>query len=172
MKKLINKKVLSETLLYHGDIKLPLDWKIDRDQLLLHEVYANIKNQDFIPCKPYDILNLYIIEHLYVEQNLTIENIKNWGTEYNPLETSEPFCHVNYDNILESPDYILLYGVRTKDCIVKIKYDENKNLNKQWNISLEDNKFVMFPSSCTYHIENKQKEKSNFIHCITYKIVK
>ena len=76
MKKLINKKVLSETLLYHGDIKLPLDWKIDRDQLLLHEVYANIKNQDFIPCKPYDILNLYIIEHLYVEQNLTIENKK------------------------------------------------------------------------------------------------
>jgi hypothetical protein len=171
MKKLINKKVLSETSLYYGDIKLPSDWKIDRDQLLLHEVYADTKNQDFIPCPPFDILNSYIIEHCFVEYDLVVENIKSWGTEYNPLETSKPFCHVDYDDVLKSPDYILLYGVRAEDCTVRVKYKDNKYLDKQWNITLENNKFIMFPSSCMYYIENKQKEKSNFIHCITYKIL-
>lgn len=65
MKKLINKKVLSETSLYYGDVKLPSDWKIDRDQILVHEVYADIKRENFMSCKPFDMLNTYVIEHSF-----------------------------------------------------------------------------------------------------------
>ena len=74
-------------------------------------------------------------------------------------------------NLADSADLVLLYGINTLDCKVKINFDDNKNKEKVWNIDLKKNMFVMFPSTNTYSIENNQKNSLNFIQTITYERV-
>ena len=169
MKKFIKKQIITETSLYYGELKMPEGFEIDRDQLLLHQVYSEIKDKDFLICRPFDMLNSYIIEHMYVEYNIELQNRKTWGTEYKPLEKSKMLNHIDYYDLINSTDFVLLYGVRTKECNVTIIYNNNKNLNQEYNIILNSNEYVMFPACCSYYIDNKQKEKSNFIHTINYK---
>lgn len=171
MKKYINKKVITETSLYHGEVVLPEGLVIDRDQFLLHQVYSEMKNKDFVICKPFDILNSYIIEHMLVEHNIALQNMKTWGTEYNPLERSKSLNHVDYNDLNNSSDFVLLYGVRVKDCVVNIIYNNSNNLKSEYSIPLNNNEYVLFPISCSYYINNNQKEKSNFIHTINYKLI-
>ena len=71
-------------------------------------------------------------------------------------------------NLDDSADLVLLYGINTLDCRIKINFDDNKKKGKVWNIYLKKNMFVMFPSTNTYSIENNQKNSLNFIQTITY----
>ena len=168
MKKYINKKVITETSIYHGEVILPENWFIDRDQFLLHQVYSEMKQKDFVVCKPFDMLNAYVSEYMYLEYDIRLENRETWGTEYNPLERSKPLKHIDYYNLHNSRDFVLLYGVRVEDCIINIIYNDNRDLKSEYKIQLKNNEYVLFPTSCSYYIENNQTKKSNFIHTITY----
>ena len=80
---------------------------------------------------------------------------------------------INIDpiNLKNSPDFTLLYGVNVVDCSVKIFYDDNRRKGRSWKTPLENNKFVMFPSTNAYTIINNQKNSLNFIQTITYEYI-
>ena len=73
--------------------------------------------------------------------------------------------------LADSPDFILLYGINTLNCNVKINFDDNKRKGQSWNMDLKKNMFIMFPSTNTYSIQNKQKDSLNFVQTITYERV-
>jgi hypothetical protein len=91
-----------------------------------------------------------------------------FGNIYGANQNSEPLIQVDPVDLRNSPDFTLLYGVKVKDCTVRIFYEDNRRKGRSWDIPLENNKFIMFPSTNLYYIYNNQKEDDNIIQTITY----
>jgi hypothetical protein len=70
-----------------------------------------------------------------------------------------------------APDFTTLYGVKVKDCFVRIHFDDNRRKGRSWDIELKNNMFIMFPSTNMYYITNTQKDSLNFIQTITYEYI-
>ena len=167
----MEKKVLSEIALYHGDVAMPKDWEIDPIDLAHHILHSQLQNKEFLYSKTWDKLNTYIREHIKLEYNINLVNQKTWGNIYSPHETTLPLLNVDPVDLRNSPDYTLLYGVKVKDCNVRINYDDNRKKGRSWDIALTNNKFIMFPSTNMYSISNDQKDSLNFILTITYEFI-
>ena len=90
---------------------------------------------------------------------------------YKPQETTIPLLNIDPVDLRNSPDYTLLYGVKVKNCMVRIYYEDNRRKGKSWDIPLENNKFIMFPSNCMYYLTNNQKDSLNFVKTITYEYI-
>ena len=92
------------------------------------------------------------------------------GDFFNPQESSSPISHLNLVDLKNSPDYIMLYGVDVaKDsCKVVIDYDDNRRKGRTWEIPLETNRFIMFPSTQKYHITKNLSNQINFVLTSTY----
>ena len=86
-------------------------------------------------------------------------------------ELSPPLLNINPVDLRNSPDYVLLYGVKIEDCMVRIYYDDNRRKGGSWDIELKNNMFIMFPSTNMYHITNNQKDSLNFIQTMTYEFI-
>ena len=167
----MQKKVLSEIGLYYGDVTMPKYWEIDQNELAHHILHSNLTNEEFSFSKTWDKLNTYIREHIRLEYSIRLINKKTWGDIYKPQEISTPLLNIDPVDLKNSPDYTLLYGVKVKDCSVRIHYDDNRRAGRSWDISLENNKFIMFPSMQMYYITNNQKDSLNFIQTITYEFI-
>ena len=167
----MDKKVLSEIDLYYGDVTMPKDWEIDPIELAHQILQYQIHNKKFPPSKTWDKLNAYIREHIRLEYNLSLVNKKTWGNIYSPHQTSIPLLNIDPVDLRDSPDYTLLYGVKVKDCSVRIHYDANRRAGRSWDMPLTNNKFIMFPSTQMYYITNHQKDSLNFIQTITYEFI-
>jgi hypothetical protein len=167
----MQKKVLTEQSLYYGDVNMPKDWDIDRDKLQNDILKSVIQNKDFPYSKAWNILNTYLREHIGVKYNFTLINKKMWGDIYKPNETTIPLLTVDPVDLRNSPDYTLLYGVKVKNCFVKIFYDDNRRKNRSWDIELKNNMFIMFPSTNMYYLTNNQKDSLNFVHTTTYEYI-
>ena len=167
----MEKKVLSEIALYYGDIAMPKGFEINRNKLQEDILKSKIKNIKFPYSREWDKLNTYLREHIRVEYEFTLINKKTWGNFYKPEEISIPLLNIDPVDLRNSPDYTLLYGVKVKDCSVRIHYDANRRAGRSWDIPLTNNKFIMFPSTQLYYIENNQKDSLNFIQTITYEFI-
>ena len=167
----MQKKVLSEIALYYGDVAMPKGFEIDRDKLQKDILSSNINNKDFPYSREWDKLNTYLREHINVEYGFSLINKKTWGNVYKPKELSVPLLNIDPVDLRNAPDYTLLYGVNVKDCSVRIHYDDNRRKGRSWDIPLENNKFIMFPSTQMYYITNNQTDSLNFIQTITYEYV-
>ena len=167
----MQKKVLSEQALYYGDVAMPKDWDIDRDRLQEDILKSKIQNIKFPFSRTWDMLNTYIREHINLEYNINLINKDTFGNIYKPGEISQPFINVDPVDLRNSPDFTLLYGVKVKSCMVRIYYDDNRRKGRSWDINLEDNKFILFPSTCLYYLINDQKNSLNFVHTILYEYV-
>jgi hypothetical protein len=66
----------------------------------------------------------------------------------------------------------MLYGVNVaKDsCNVYIEYDDNRRKGRSWVIPLNNNDFVMFPSTQRYHITKNTSQQLNSILTVTYEL--
>ena len=42
---------------------------------------------------------------------------------------------------------------------------------EDWDIPLENNQFIMFPSTNMYYLTNNQKDSLNFVQTITYEYI-
>ena len=164
----MHKKVLSEQVLYYGDVKMPEGWEINALNLCKQLFDSLYHEKDFSFCRDWDKLTTYVREHIRIKYNFSLENKDSWANAYIPNEKTQTLSHVDPMNLADSADLVLLYGINTLDCKVKINFDDNKNKEKVWNIDLKKNMFVMFPSTNTYSIENNQKNSLNFIQTITY----
>jgi len=167
----MQKKVLSEIGLYYGDVAMPKDWEIDPIELSHHILHSNLTNEEFQFSRTWDKLNTYIREHIRLEYNIRLINKKTWGNIYSPHETTLPLLNIDPLDLRNSPDYTLLYGVKVKDCSVRIHYDDNRRAGRNWDVPLTNNKFIMFPSMQMYYITNNQKDSLNFIQTITYEFI-
>jgi hypothetical protein len=167
----MQKKVLSEIGLYYGDVAMPKGFEIDRDQLKSDILKSHINTKEFPSSRTWGMLNTYIREHINVEYGVSLVNKETWGNVYKPKEVSIPLLNIDPVDLRNSPDYILLYGVNVKDCSVRIHYDDNRRKGRSWDVSLTNNKFIMFPSMQMYYITNNQKDSLNFIQTITHEYV-
>jgi len=167
----MQKKVLTEQSLYSGNVDMPKGWDIDRDKLQTDILKSKINNTDFPFSRTFDMLTTYMREHINVDYGFTLINKATWGNVYKPQEITVPLLNIDPVDLRNSPDYTLLYGVKAKDCMVRIHYEDNRRKGRSWDIELTDNKFIMFPSTNMYYITNNQKDSLNFIQTITYEYI-
>ena len=146
------RKYYLKTALYFGDVAMPKDWDIDRDKLQNEILKSNVTDSPLPFSKTFDILNTYIREHIGVEYNVNLVNKDMWGNTYKPQETTIPLLNIDPIDLRHSPDFTLLYGVKVKDCMVRIHYEDNRRKGRSWDIPLSNNKFIMFPSTCMYYL--------------------
>jgi len=167
----MQKKVLSEIDLHYGQIDMPKGFEIDQEKLQSDILSSKIKNLEFPFSRTLDMLNTYMREHIKVEHGISLINKKIWGNIYKPQETTIPLLNIDPVDLRNSPDYTLLYGVKVKDCMVRIHYDQNRRAGRSWDIELKNNEFIMFPSTQMYYITNNQKDSLNFILTTTYEFI-
>jgi hypothetical protein len=110
-------------------------------------------------------------DHINLEYGFTLINKKTWGDIYKPSEITTPLLNIDPVDLRNSPDYTLLYGVKVKNCIVRIYYEDNRRKGGSWDIELKDNMFIMFPSTNMYYLTNYQKDSLNFVQTITYEYI-
>ena len=164
----MRKKVLTEQALYLGDVTMPKNFEIDRNELRADILESFMKDNFFKFSKNWDKLNTYIKDHFNLEFKTNLINTKTWGNYYSPNENTKPLLEVDPVDLRNSPDFVLLYGVEVKNCMVKIYYDDNRRKGRSWDIELKDNMFIMFPSTNTYVISNEDKNKINYVQTIAY----
>ena len=167
----MQKKVLSEIALYFGDVAMPKDWDIDRDKLSGDILQSSFTNKEFPFSKTWDMLNTYMRDYVNLEYGIGLVNKDTFGNIYKPGHISQPFINVDPVDLRNSPDFTLLYGVKVKDCMVRIHFEDNRRKGRSWDIPLKDNMFIMFPSTNMYYITNNQKDSLNFIQTILYEYI-
>ena len=166
----MEKKVLTEQVIYYGDVSMPKHWEIDRIDLSHHILHSNLTNEKLQFSRTYDKLSTYVREHILIKHNLYLIEKETWGNIYKPNQTTTPLLDVNPVDLTYSPDFTLLYGVKVKNCNVRIHYDDNRRKGRSWDIPLTNNKFIMFPSTNMYYLTNTQKDNLNFVQTITYEL--
>jgi hypothetical protein len=167
----MQKKVLTEQALYYGDVAMPKGWDIDRDKLSGDILQSSFTNREFPFSRTWDMLNTYMRDHIGLEYGINLVNKNSWGDIYKPNQISKPLLDVDPVDLRNSPDFTLLYGVKVDKCWVRIHYEDNRRKGRSWDIPLENNKFIMFPSTNMYYITNDQKDSLNFIQTITYEYI-
>ena len=171
MKSLITKNTLSEQALYYGNVAMPKDFDIDRNKWSGDILQSVLHNKEFPFSRTWDMLNTYMREYINLEYGMNLVNKETWGNIYKPAETTIPLLNIDPVDLRNSPDFTFLYGVKIKDCMVRIHYEDNRRKGRSWDIPLEDNKFIMFPSTCMYYLTNTQKDSLNFVQTITYEYI-
>ena len=167
----MQKKVLTEQSLFYGDVNMPKGFEINRNELAHYTLQTKLTEKEFPFSRTWDMLNTYVKEHINLKHKIKLVNKKTWGNIYYPLETTPPLINVNALDLQNSADYTLLYGLNVDDCIITIKYDDNRRKDNNWVIELKNNMFIMFPTTNMYYITNNQKDSLNFIQTITYEFI-
>ena len=167
----IKKNTLSEQSLFYGDISMPKGFEIDRDKLSTDILQSTLQDSEFPFSRAWDMLNTYMRDHFNVEHGRSLVNKSTWGNMYKPNETTIPLLNIDPVDLRNSPDYTFLYGVRVKNCMVTVHYDDNRRKGRSWDIELKNNQFIMFPSTNMYYISNNQKDSLNFVQTITYEYI-
>ena len=108
----------------------------------------------------------FIRDHFRVQYEKTLCPMKAWGIIYGPMEQSYNRNQVNPLELKSSPDYTWIYGVEVQpgSCELVVEYDDNRRKANTWHFPLENNKFIMFPSTQRYFItKNKSPEMNVFL---------
>ena len=167
----MQKKVLTEQSLFYGDVSMPKHWEIDTTELSHHILQSSLTNKKLQFSRTYDKLNTYMRDHVGLEYGINLVNKSTWGNIYKPNETTIPLLNIDPVDLRNSPDFTMLYGVKVKDCFVRIHYEDNRRKGRSWDIELKNNMFIMFPSTNMYYITNNQKDSLNFVQTITYEYI-
>jgi hypothetical protein len=164
----MQKKVLTEQAIYYGNVSMPKNWEIDKIELAHYILQSDLDSEKFQFSKTFDKLNTYIKDFINLKHSIRLVDKDTWGNIYKPQEITIPLLNIDPVDLRNSPDFTLLYGVKVKDCNVRIHYEDNRRKGRSWDMPLTDNKFIMFPSSNMYYLTNNQKSSLNFVQTITY----
>ena len=167
----MQKKVLTDQSIYYGNVSMPKHWEIDQIELSHYILQSNLTDTKLKFSKTFDKLNTYIKDFIRLEYSINLINKETWGNIYKPNETTVPLLNVDPVDLRNSPDFTLLYGVKVKDCFVRIHYEDNRRKGRSWDIELKNNMFIMFPSTNMYYLTNNQKDNLNFLQTITYEYI-
>ena len=178
---------LSKISLYYGTIDCPKGFEIDRktiknsiiqnyvsDQTLSNNS-KDLTHRDFKVdySQPLQWLQDYIRDHFRLILNHTLVFKKQWGIVLEPYEMSYTRNNVDPVDLKNSPDYTLIYGVDIpKDsCQIVCHYNDNRRAGRTWHIPMENNKFVMFPSTQNYFISKNTSKDIITLLTITYEYI-
>ncbi len=167
----MQRKVLTEQSLFYGDIDMPKGFEIDQEKLTNDILQSTFNSKEFPFSRTWDMLNTYMRDHIGLEYGINLVNKSTWGNIYKPNETTIPLLNIDPVDLRNSPDFTMLYGVKVKDCFVRIHYEDNRRKGRSWDIELKNNMFIMFPSTNMYYITNNQKDSLNFVQTITYEYI-
>ena len=169
----MHKKILSQIDLHFGQVEMPEGFEINREKLCIDILLFTNYNNEFPFSRSWDMLQTYLREHINLEYGFTLVHKKTIGNIYKPREYSYSLLQVDPVDLKHSPDYVMLYGVNVgkNSCKVFIEYDDNRRKGRSWEIPLNDNDFIMFPSTQRYHITANTSEQLNFILTSTYEFI-
>ena len=167
----MQRQVLTEQSLFYGDIDMPKGFEINQEKLTNDILQSTFNSKEFPFSRTWDMLNTYMKDYIGVEYNINLVNKSTWGNIYKPSETTVPLLNIEPVDLRNSPDFTMLYGVKVKDCNVKIYFDDNRRKGKSWDIELKNNMFILFPSTNMYYLTNNQKDSLNFVQTITYEYI-
>ena len=167
----MQKKVLTEQSLFYGDIDMPKGFEIDQEKLTNDILQSTFNTKEFPFSRTWDMLNTYMRDFIGLDYGISLVNKSTWGNIYKPAETTIPLLNIDPVDLRNSPDFTMLYGVKVKDCFVRIHYEDNRRKGRSWDIELKNNMFIMFPSTNMYYLTNNQKDSLNFVQTITYEYI-
>jgi hypothetical protein len=167
----MQKKVLTEQSLFYGDIDMPKGFEIDQEKLTNDILQSTFNTKEFPFSRTWDMLNTYMRDFIGLDYGINLVNKSTWGNIYKPNETTIPLLNIDPVDLRNSPDFTMLYGVKVKDCNVRIHYEDNRRKGRSWDIELKNNMFIMFPSTNMYYLTNNQKDSLNFVQTITYEYI-
>ena len=167
----MQRQVLTEQSLFYGDIDMPKGFEIDQEKLTNDILQSTFNSKEFPFSRTWDMLNTYMRDFIGLDYGINLVNKSTWGNIYKPAETTIPLLNIDPVDLRNSPDFTMLYGVKVKDCFVRIHYEDNRRKGRSWDIELKNNMFIMFPSTNMYHITNNQKDSLNFVQTITYEYI-
>jgi len=167
----MHKKVLTEQSLFYGNINMPKGFEIDQEYLAHDILQSTFNSKKFPFSKTWDMLNTYMRDYVNLKYGFTLVNKETWGNIYKPSETTIPLLNIDPVDLRNSPDFTMLYGVKVKDCMVRIHYEDNRRKGRSWDIELKNNMFIMFPSTNMYYLTSNQKNLLNFVQTITYEYI-
>ena len=183
----MDKVVLSEISLVHGEVKTPKGFEIDRKEIknsiissYLKKDRASNNKKDF----SYDDYKIdffqkiqwlldYIRDHFNEKYKRSLVSKIIFGNVYSPSEVS--LCRNNVDpvDLRHSADYTLIYIV---DCGEKsselvIEYDNNRRKGRTWHVPIKNNHFYLFPSTQKYFFTANKSKQLNVILTVTYEYI-
>ena len=167
----MQRKVLTEQSLFYGDIDMPKGFEIDQEKLTNDILQSTFNSKEFPFSRTWDMLNTYMRDFIGLDYGINLVNKSTWGNIYKPNETTIPLLNIDPVDLRNSPDFTMLYGVKVKDCNVRIHFDDNRRKGRSWDIELKNNMFIMFPSTNMYYLTNNQKDSLNFVQTITYEYI-
>ena len=167
----MQKNVLSEQSLFFGNVDMPKGFEIDQEKLTNDILQSTFNTKEFPFSKTWDMLNTYMRDFIGLDYGINLVNKSTWGNIYKPNETTIPLLNIDPVDLRNSPDFTLLYGVKVKDCNVRIHFEDNRRKGRSWDIELKNNMFIMFPSTNMYYLTNNQKDSLNFVQTITYEYI-
>ena len=167
----MQKKVLTEQSLFYGDVDMPKGFEIDQEKLTNDILQSTFNTKEFPFSRTWDMLNTYMRDFIGLDYGINLINKSTWGNIYKPAETTIPLLNIDPVDLRNSPDFTMLYGVKVKDCFVRIHYEDNRRKGRSWDIELKNNMFIMFPSTNMYYLTNNQKDSLNFVQTITYEYI-
>ena len=167
----MQRQVLTEQSLFYGDIDMPKGFEIDQEKLTNDILQSTFNSKEFPFSRTWDMLNTYMRDFIGLDYGINLVNKSTWGNIYKPNETTIPLLNIDPVDLRNSPDFTMLYGVKVKDCFVRIHYEDNRRKGRSWDIELKNNMFIMFPSTNMYYLTNTQKDSLNFVQTITYEYI-
>ena len=109
---MINKKVLSETALYFGNLKMPKGYEIETDLLVKNITLSHYyEDVEYSFSKTWDKINTFITDFMRVEYKTDLQSKNYYGSFYERNQISEPQFHLDFSSLKDSPDFVCLYGV-------------------------------------------------------------
>jgi len=183
----MQKKVLSEIDLYYGEIKTPKGFEIKRD-IIKNKILDSFISQKRISNNIKDYaysdyqlefsqanqwLQDYVRDHFNSEYAKTLVQKLSWGNVYDYNQKSFSRANVDPVDLRNAPDYTFIYGVDVgKDSTgIVLEYDDNRRKGRSWHIPLNNNDFVMFPSTNQYFISPNKSKQMNIILTTTYEYI-
>ena len=167
----MQRQVLTDQSLFYGDIDMPKGFEIDQEKLTNDILQSTFNSKEFPFSRTWDMLNTYMRDFIGLDYGINLVNKSTWGNIYKPAETTIPLLNIDPVDLRNSPDFTMLYGVKVKDCNVRIHYEDNRRKGRSWDIELKNNMFIMFPSTNMYYLTNNQKDSLNFVQTITYEYI-
>ena len=167
----IKKKILSEKILYYAQVKMPKGFEIIRSDIVRDILLTNFyEDHKVLFNKSLQAVVTYVSDFMRLENRKDLVPHSRRGLVFDKNENSKPMLEIDTNNLKESPYFVMLYAaeVQDKTCEVIIEYNDNRRTSKEWTIPMENNRFIIFPSTERFTIKNKNNEHSNVIQLINF----
>jgi len=110
----------------------------------------------------------------YIEGKFILKTgITLWPKEisvmiHNKGESSIKRHHLDYSNLKNSPDIVMLYFLESDKNNLIIEYDNGRKKGCYWSFPIEKNKYVLFNSHLEYYLKPNVSDEQRIVLRVTY----